>query len=229
MDNQADDHPLFHLVPMIIAVVVALPFIAFVITGVVFLSTESTVCGDFSNLWVYSAIAVGFVSLGLLVLLACRRWLGDKSNLTFILCFSALTIYGGVIIYGGYTCSDMMSEDLWVWAQVSFYSNAIVAAGLVTYQLYIFTGMKIDSPEQQPLLVSLSSDQNIRSKPEQGDCSIESAPDSKSSSDGSLSRRDGSPSHPAASSDDTGPVTRSPKRNYPQKDTSATQADAKDL
>lgn len=142
------------------------PTVAYIVFGIMFLVSDQSVCGDYSYLWVYSIVALTFMVWGTPVQMIIGSILGgiedDLDKKRFIgvsVTLIGLAVYGGVIIYGGYVCSDMTSHGLWTWALITFYLHLIF--GVICLLLWctgatsLHKGLVSDnssSSEEDPLL-----------------------------------------------------------------------------
>ena len=144
-------------------IVIALAVCYFVF-GIYFLVTDYSVCGDMSPLWIYALVNIILVFFSSLFVhqpdgMALQKKLSHKQNsIAFssnvvvnsfsLLSLVANAVYGGVVIYGGYTCSDMYSHGLWTWSLVTFYFQIVMLAVLCCMGLGTLCGLDVDAEEE---------------------------------------------------------------------------------
>jgi Ni/Fe-hydrogenase subunit HybB-like protein len=142
--------------------------------GIKFLVTDYSVCGDHSNLWIFcvvvfcSALVIGpYVSSTQQRELKQAKARGDKKAMLqvyqyFLRVTTALAVglavYGGIILFGGYTCSDMKSKGLYIWATITFYFYAIaggcalcITPCFLLLEDQLLENMPVDTPDVPPV------------------------------------------------------------------------------
>jgi hypothetical protein len=132
--------------------VVTIPVLIYTGFGIYFLIMDVDVCSSYSPLWIFGVVTFGFI----VVSIPARYGLskidyGKPTREAFATIHPALRpdwfiwlpvwaawlVYGGVIIYGGYTCSSMETHGLWVWSLVTFWLNIGVAFIIAVGLLYL--------------------------------------------------------------------------------------------
>lgn len=113
--------------------------IAFLVFGIIFLVEDEDVCSYRSPLWIWgvSALSISLIVSVLGPYMAPRTnpeamaaaqaeqavtalWGGGSlAALPSFISLTALTIAGFIVVYGGYTCSDMKSAGLYTWSLVA--------------------------------------------------------------------------------------------------------------
>jgi len=97
-----------------------------------FLIYDEAVCEDMSPLWIFSLVALLSPCLyPITVVLAheMRQCFGGSDAIRqlaaslFVTAF--IVVYGALIIYGGYTCTNMTHTGLYIWALVTFYISVV--------------------------------------------------------------------------------------------------------
>lgn len=116
----------------VLGCIAGVPYIVF---GVIFFISDVNVCGTFSPLWIFSLFA--FLYLGCfvpVVVLILSNIFNCTSTATmlkrflvaFIISVLPVIAYGYVIIYG-YTCDEMKTKGLWIFALVTYWWTVTIA------------------------------------------------------------------------------------------------------
>jgi H+/Cl- antiporter ClcA len=110
--------------------------IAYIVFGIIFLIKDKHVCEDHSPLWTWCVVTI--------VLGAVSGWLAQNSQrkenpteenqhqieeakgqkmfsaLTSFTFSLTISVYGSVVFFGGYVCSNMKHTGLWTWAIIAY-------------------------------------------------------------------------------------------------------------
>lgn len=131
--------------------------------GIIYLVATKDVCSAYSPLWVFGVVQLVLpfcLQICLPCCMPCFEWAkpdpkkvaavkasNDFSaqvgavllgTIPFTILVVITVLYGGIVIYGGYVCSDMKLTGLWVWALVVFYLYVfLVVLYGVSYSLCI--------------------------------------------------------------------------------------------
>ena len=113
---------------VIFGIITFFPLAAYVAFGIMFMVTDYTVCENHSPLWIYAVVTLSIILLTtpmmwdlLLNLDSTVKNSAARSNLIILLCILlGVIVYGAVVMFGGYTCTDMQTHGLWSWSLVSF-------------------------------------------------------------------------------------------------------------
>ena len=100
--------------------------------GIMFLIYDEAVCEDMSPLWIFSLVALLSPCLYPITMVLAhemRQCFGGSDAIRqlaaslFVTAF--IVVYGALIIYGGYTCTNMTHTGLYIWALVTFYISVV--------------------------------------------------------------------------------------------------------
>jgi len=109
--------------------------VPYIVFGVIFFISDVNVCGTYSPLWIFSLFA--FLYLGCfvpVVVLLLSNLFNCTSKATmlkrflvaFIISVLPVIAYGYIIIYG-YTCDEMKTKGLWIFALVTYWWTVTIA------------------------------------------------------------------------------------------------------
>jgi hypothetical protein len=110
--------------------------IVYLCFGIYYLVKDQNVCEQFSPLWVYSFVALLLVVVGQIFVYFFSEFvmaIGSRTQrqlYSWTLLELALTAYG-IIIIMGFTCEEMTTKGLYVWATVTLAINGIAALVLI--------------------------------------------------------------------------------------------------
>lgn len=139
------------------AILLVVPALFYTGYGIYFLITDVNVCSTYSPLWVYGIVTFSLIVVSvpirfLLKYLKCgeanREYLASISPehlnikpdwFIWLPVWLMWILYGAVVIYGGYTCDDMESHGLWVWALITFWLNAGIA--IILFITFLYYGL----------------------------------------------------------------------------------------
>jgi hypothetical protein len=127
---------------------IALPIlggsIAYLVFTIIFLVKDDEVCSRHSPLWVY---VLGTLIINAIVQQQSARSgkEGDDEGTTSkvvkalygMICPILNVIWGGIVMYGGYTCDNMKDTGLWIIAQIIFWSSVAVVGILFIAILFL--------------------------------------------------------------------------------------------
>ena len=128
--------------------------IAYFAYGIIFLFNDRSICGNYSQIWIFS--------LAVLVVPCLLQPIQKKSKEIQLIASSLinipLIIFGYLVLfdsnYSGFVCDAMKTEGLYTWAQVAFWLT-VVSQTITSVALLV--GLTcipsiLSGPESQPLL-----------------------------------------------------------------------------
>ena len=119
---------------LLVFVIIGGPILAYLVFGVYFLVKDYAVCEEHSALWIYGIVNIGFLVISTPMQMELAHLFGQgfkpqtKNMLSGLILLIVLVVYGAIVLYGGFTCSEMETHGLWTWALVSFYSHVVISA-----------------------------------------------------------------------------------------------------
>jgi hypothetical protein len=132
--------------------IVTIPVLVYAGFGIYFLVIDVDVCESYSPLWIFGVVTFGFIVASVPIRYGLSKIDYGKPTREFFSGFhpslkpdwfiwlpvwAAWLTYGGVTIYGGFVCSDMLTHGLWVWSLVTFWLNAAFALFILGGLLYL--------------------------------------------------------------------------------------------
>jgi len=121
---------IFSMISLLLLSIVYLCF------GIYYLVKDQDVCSSFSPLWIYSFVALLLVIVGQIFVYFFSEFvmnIGSKTQrqlYSWVVLELGITAYG-IIIVGGFTCEDMTTKGLYVWAMITLSINGLAAIVLI--------------------------------------------------------------------------------------------------
>lgn len=133
---------------------------AYIVSGIIYLVLDVDVCSDYSMLWIYSlsslllslVAATGPSIFGMedsdsfeaekMEALKEESFFvqngGASPPQTYLYLMAAIawSIFGAVVLFGGYVCSTMYLEGLYVWSLVTLSAQFFSIVALVAYAIF---------------------------------------------------------------------------------------------
>lgn len=124
---------IFVIFTMITLLLLSIVYLCF---GIYYLVKDQNVCEQFSPLWVYSFVSLLLVIVGQIFVYFFSEFvmaIGSRTQrqlYSWTLLELAITAYG-IIVVMGFTCEEMTTKGLYVWATVTLAINGIAAVVLI--------------------------------------------------------------------------------------------------